>query len=54
MQTAEVAPKPIPLSLLSAPMGKKLRLLALEAKPAQCQRLREMGFCESEIGRAHV
>jgi len=47
MHTAEVAHNSIPLSLLTAPMGKKLRLLALEAKPAQCQRLREMGFCES-------
>ena len=47
MQTAEAAPTSIPLSLLTAPMGKKLRLLVLQAKPAQCQRLREMGFCES-------
>ena len=47
MQTAELAPNSIPLTLLSAPMGKKLRLLVLQAKPAQCQRLREMGFCES-------
>ncbi len=47
MQTADLAPNSIPLTLLSAPMGKKLRLLVLQAKPAQCQRLREMGFCES-------
>ena len=47
MQTAELAPESIPLTLLSAPMGKKLRLVVLQAKPAQCQRLREMGFCES-------
>ncbi len=47
MHTAELAPNSIPLTLLSAPMGKKLRLLVLQAKPAQCQRLREMGFCES-------
>jgi Fe2+ transport system protein FeoA len=47
MQTAEIAPNSIPLTLLSAPMGKKLRLVILQAKPAQCQRLREMGFCES-------
>jgi ferrous iron transport protein A len=47
MQIADVAPDSIPLTLLSAPMGKKLRLVVLQAKPAQCQRLREMGFCES-------
>lgn len=47
MHAALEAQKSIPLTLLSAPMGRKLRLLALEAKPAQCQRLREMGFCES-------
>ena len=47
MQIAELAPDSIPLTLLSAPMGKKLRLVVLQAKPAQCQRLREMGFCES-------
>jgi ferrous iron transport protein A len=47
MQTTEAAPNSVPLSLLSAPVGKKLRLLVLQAKPAQCQRLREMGFCES-------
>ena len=47
MHLAKSAPKSIPLSLLSAPVGMRLRLLALEAKPAQCQRLREMGFCES-------
>jgi len=47
MAFIEEAPTSIPLTLLSAPMGRKLRLLALEAKPAQCQRLREMGFCES-------
>ena len=47
MPIADVAPDSIPLTLLSAPMGKKLRLVVLQAKPAQCQRLREMGFCES-------
>lgn len=47
MHLTESAPTSIPLSLLAAPLGKRLRLLALEAKPAQCQRLREMGFCES-------
>jgi ferrous iron transport protein A len=47
MQVAEETRQSIPLTLLSAPTGRKLRLLALEAKPAQCQRLREMGFCES-------
>ena len=47
MHLAESTAKSVPLSLLSAPVGKRLRLVALEAKPAQCQRLREMGFCES-------
>lgn len=47
MSVAERTPNSIPLSLLTAPVGMRLRLLALEAKPAQCQRLREMGFCES-------
>ncbi len=47
MPIADIAPDSIPLTLLSAPMGKKLRLVVLQAKPAQCQRLREMGFCES-------
>ena len=47
MSTAIANPNTVPLSLLSAPVGMRLRLLALEAKPAQCQRLREMGFCES-------
>ena len=47
MHLVKNPPKSIPLSLLTAPLGTRLRLLALEAKPAQCQRLREMGFCES-------
>ena len=47
MQITELAPESLPLTLLSAPMRRKLRLVVLQAKPAQCQRLREMGFCES-------
>ncbi len=35
------------LTLLSAPIGERLRLLELAGKPALCQRLREMGLCES-------
>ena len=47
MNLAPATLNSLPLSLLTAPLGMRLRLLALEAKPAQCQRLREMGFCES-------
>jgi ferrous iron transport protein A len=35
------------LSLTQAPAGCKLRLHSLQAAPVFCQRLREMGFCES-------
>ena len=33
------------LTLLHAPVGRKLRLVSVEGQPQQCQRLREMGFC---------
>lgn len=36
-----------PTTLLDAPVGKKMQLHALNTKPEVCQRLREMGFCES-------
>ncbi|HEY5753183.1 MAG TPA: FeoA family protein [Chthoniobacterales bacterium] len=36
-----------PVTLLTAPVGKKMRLHALNTKPELCKRLREMGFCES-------
>lgn len=36
-----------PTTLRSAQMGKELCLIRLEGEPAFCQRLREMGFCES-------
>lgn len=36
-----------PTSLLAAPVGKKMQLHALNSAPEVCQRLREMGFCES-------
>lgn len=34
-------------TLLTAPVGKKMQLHALNSAPEVCQRLREMGFCES-------
>lgn len=34
-------------TLLAAPVGERLRLLELQGQPALCQRLREMGLCES-------
>lgn len=36
-----------PVTLLAAPVGRKMRLHALNTRPETCQRLREMGFCES-------
>ncbi len=36
-----------PMTLLAAPVGKKMQLHALNTRPETCQRLREMGFCES-------
>lgn len=34
-------------TLLAAPVGERLKLLQLLGQPALCQRLREMGLCES-------
>lgn len=34
-------------TLLAAPIGERLRLMELLGQPALCQRLREMGLCES-------
>jgi ferrous iron transport protein A len=34
------------LDLCEARIGAKLRVRGLKSKPAVCQRLREMGFCE--------
>ena len=36
-----------PVTLLTAPVGRKMRLHSLDSRPETCQRLREMGFCES-------
>lgn len=36
-----------PQTLLAAPVGERLKLLQLLGQPALCQRLREMGLCES-------
>lgn len=36
-----------PTTLLEAPVGMKMQLHALNTRPEVCQRLREMGFCES-------
>ncbi|MBP7949817.1 MAG: ferrous iron transport protein A [Verrucomicrobiales bacterium] len=35
------------LKLSDAPAGKKLRVFRLHGMEATCQRLREMGFCET-------
>ena len=34
-------------TLLDADVGRPVRVVALEGEPVVCQRLREMGFCES-------
>jgi ferrous iron transport protein A len=34
------------IDLCEARIGAKLRVRSLQSKPAVCQRLREMGFCE--------
>ena len=44
---SQTAPPPATVTLLSAPLGRKLRLVTVEGQPKQCQRLREMGFCAS-------
>jgi ferrous iron transport protein A len=36
-------------TLTQLPIGSAARVCALEGQPEVCQRLREMGFCESAI-----
>ena len=47
MQTVPHSPLAIPLSRL--PAGTEARVLRLEGQDKVCQRLREMGFCESVV-----
>lgn len=44
---SQSAPAARTVTLLHAPVGRKLRLVAVDGQPQQCQRLREMGFCPS-------
>ncbi|PWU10901.1 MAG: hypothetical protein C5B47_01520 [Verrucomicrobia bacterium] len=43
-----MSPQPdLPTTLRKAQIGENLQLLQLDGEPAFCQRLREMGLCES-------
>ncbi len=46
MKTAPLLSEHVQLDLCEARIGVKLRVRSLKSKPAVCQRLREMGFCE--------
>lgn len=56
MQFRPVTPATIPLSRL--PAGTEARVARLDGKAETCQRLREIGFCESavicRVGGEHV
>jgi ferrous iron transport protein A len=47
MQFRAILPQSIPLSRL--PTGTEARVTRLEGKAETCQRLREIGFCESAV-----
>ena len=47
MSSAALQPNTIPLSRL--PAGSEARVYRLEGKDDVCQRLREIGFCESAV-----
>lgn len=42
----DMPPQP-PVNLCSARCGEKLRILSLQSGVEECNKLREMGFCES-------
>jgi ferrous iron transport protein A len=49
MSSSEPAPADDPVRLTEMPVGTTGRVHGLEGKSDVCQRLREMGFCESAV-----
>ena len=47
MKTQDINKRESHTTLRHARMGEDLRLVQLDGEPSFCQRLREMGFCES-------